>query len=292
LDIFDGDPAYALGIPDTHTQGFVRTNSSKFPFAGSHSHKKKGGIFVVGNSGGKLSLSSLHPTKTKHPSGVHVFGKYIIFGEGNKLTFKDLSSPNRKYNLVFTLPKAKFGGGLGAFRLSKDNYLLVTSGPGGQKSGPRYNHFYHLRGSNGRPVSLKLVSQSQNRKPSSWASTLGFSENLSVITECGTGDVYTVHTTGEQKGVKAIRGNGYWRLSALKNKNGKLELTPINAFSQRQNMPSCNIRAAATVHVNKQRKLEFYCHGYAKDPDGSTFNVLGKSSRNNDSFRFKRGVVR
>ena len=112
-----------------------------------------------------------------------------------------------------------------------------------------------------------------------------------MISECGTGDIYAIHTTGDEKGISAINGNGYWRLSKLI-KQGGLKLQPINAFTTRQNMSSCNVRAAATVFVNRQHKLEFYCHGYAKDPDGSTFNVLGSSSRNADKFYFKAGVVR
>ncbi len=49
------------------------------------------------------------------------------------------------------------------------------------------------------------------------------------------------------------------------------------------------MRAAATVHVNPAHRLEFYCHGYAKNPQGSTFNVLGKSR---NKFKFKAGILR
>ena len=57
-------------------------------------------------------------------------------------------------------------------------------------------------------------------------------------------------------------------------------------------MKRCNVRASATVSVNSRNRLEFLCHGYAKDPDGSGFNVLGKSSRNRDKFYYNVGVVR
>lgn len=293
LDIFDGDPAYALGIPDTHIQGFVRTNSARFPYAGSHSHKRQGGVFVIRQTNdGKKYLSSLHPTQSKHPSGVHVLGKYLVYGEKNNLFFKDLNSPNQKNSHRLSVQNANFGGGLGLLRLAKDSYLLVTTGPGGQDSRPRFNRFYHLRGSNGRPTSLTYISQSPVKIGSGWSRSFGFSENLSLITECGTGDVYAVNTSGDEKGIKAVSGNGYWRLSKLKEKYGSLSFEPINAFSSRQNMSSCNVRAAATVFVNSRHTLEFYCHGYAKDPSGSTFNVLGSSSSTHDKFNFKVGVVR
>jgi len=292
LDIFDGKPAHALGIPDTHVQGFVRTNSSLYPYAGSHSHKKRGGIFVVKiGADGKKFLSTLHQTKGRHPSGVHIIGKYLAYGLGKRLYFKDINSRNQQVEFSLPIEKANFGGGLGIVKLADDRHLVVTTGPGGQKRRPRFNRFYILKSSNGRPSSLKLINESSTKKPSQWPRGLEFSENLSLITECGTGDIYSVHTSGDEKGISAITGNGYWKLSKLVRKERSLGLTAINAFTMRQDMKSCNIRAAATVGVTPQNRMEFSCHGYAKDPDGTTFNVLGRSSRNRDKFRFRIGTV-
>ena len=290
LDIFDGDPAYALGIPDKHVQGFVRTNSSRFPYAGTHSHKRQGGVFVIRQErDGKKYLSSLYPSHSRHPSGAHVLGKYLMYGEQGRVYFKDLNNLTRRQDIGLPIPNANFGGGLGAVKLSKDHYLIVTTGPGGQDGRKRFNQFYQLQGHNSRPVRLKFLAKSVFTKPAQWSKGFGFSENLSLVKECGSGDIYAIHTTGDEKGIRAINGNGYWRLSKLVNQGG-LKLQPVNAFTTRQNMSSCNVRAAATVFVNRQHKLEFYCHGYAKDPDGSTFNVLGPSSRTADKFYFKVGT--
>ena len=292
LDIFDGSPAYALGIPNTHIQGFVRTNSSRFPFAGSHSHKRRGGVFVIKQDAqGALSLGSLFQTKSGHPSSVHILGKFLVYAEKNQLIFKDLNSKNKKRDYTLKIQKPSFGGGLGITRLSNKKYLLITSGPGGQGRRPRTNRFYQLSFNHGRPQSLKYLGKTASSVPSNWSKGFSFSENLSVMTECGTGDIYTVHTTGDEKGISVINGNGYWRLSRLEAQSGKLALRSLNGFAIRQNMSSCNVRAAATVHVSPQHKMEFYCHGYAKDPDGSTFNVLGPSSRNIDKFNFKMGTL-
>ncbi len=292
LDIFNGSPAHALGIPRSHIQGFVRTNSALYPYAGSHSHKKQGGIFVVKQgSDGKKFLSTLHRTKGRHPSGVHIIGKYLVYGLGNRLYFKDMNSRNQEDEFSLPVSKANFGGGLGIVKLADNRHLVVTTGPGGQKSRPRFNRFYMLKTVNGRPSSLKLVNESSVKKPSQWPRGFAFSENLSLITECGTGDIYAVHTTGDEKGISAIRGNGYWKLSKLVQHGSKLDLSPVNAFMSRQNMTNCNMRAAATVGVTPQKRLEFSCHGYAKDPDGSGFNVLGHSSRNKDKFYFRTGTV-
>ena len=293
LDIFDGDPKYALGIPGKHVQGFVRTNSRLFPYVGSHSHKRNGGIFVIKQgANGKQFLSSLHKTSSKHPSGVQVIGKYLIYGEGSRLFFRDINSQNQTSSFRLNATGANFGGGLGIIKLARDNHLLVTTGPGGQRLGKRFNRFYHLKSVNGRPSSLRFINESSTKKPQQWPNKFNYSENMSLITECGTGDVYAVHTTGDQQGASAIAGKGYWRLSKLVSNGKALGLTSVNAFTTGQDMKRCNVRAAATVTVNPQKRLEFVCHGYAKDPDGSVFNILGKSSRSRDKFYYNVGVVR
>lgn len=292
MDIFDGNPKFA-GIPDGHIQGFVKTNSRLYPYAGSHSHKKHGGVFVVKRgSQGNNYLASLHQTKSRHPSGVHTIGNYVAYGfNNNSIHFRDINSPNQSRVVSLPMPNTNFGGGLGIVRLSRDNHLIITTGPGGQDNRPRYNRFYHLKSINGVPSSIRFLNQSTTNKPAQWPSGFKFSENMSLITECGTGDIYAIHTSGDEKGLSALTGNGYWRLSKLVSRQNILGLTAINGFTKRQNIKSCYARAAATVHVNPQNRLEFLCHAYAKDPDGSLFNVLGKPSRNADKFYFTQGTV-
>ena len=304
LDIFDGEPAHALGIPDTHVQGFVRTNSSRFPYAGSHSHKQKGGIFVISELGdGKKYLETLHSTKSRHPSGVHILGKYLLYGDNNTIVFKDINSPNQQQDIVIPIPrlpsinnqKPAFGGGIGVLKLATNEHLLVMSSPGGQDNRPRVSQFYRLHSvdsANGvRPHHLTFINQSRVIKPVQWSRKLIYSENMTLITECGTGDIYAIHTSGDQKGISAVKGNGYWRLSKLMQHQNKLSFRAVRAFITRQNMASCNVRASATAFVTPQHKLELYCHGYAKDPQGSAFNVLGQSNSRNDKFYFRVGVI-
>ncbi len=294
LDVFDGDPAYPLGIPNKHIQGFARTNSGTY--VGTHSHKRKGGVFSTRVNGvGHQILTSLEKTSGKHPSGLQTIGDFLVYGDAGNLVFKDLRSPALiKTTRLKISPKARFGygGGLGLLRLSKDKLLALTSGPGSQDSRPRYNYFYQIDMQNNQAKKLTLLNKSRLSIPAQWPKILGYSENLSLITECGTGDIYSVHTTGDTKGLGTATGNGYWRLSKLRGQQGNLSLAPLSAFSTRQNMPNCNSSSAATVYTNSQHKLEFYCHGFAKDPSGSTFNVLGSPSKNgHDKFDFKMGTL-
>ncbi|MGB1011640.1 MAG: hypothetical protein ACPGVP_18150 [Thiolinea sp.] len=284
-DLFAGKKKYLLGIPDKHIQGFIHTNSSRYPFAGSHSHRKTGGILLINqNPQGEKHLAALFKANTKHPSGVHAIGQYLAYGEQGHLYLKDLERPSAKdIGIRLPGPKANFGGGLGLVRLADGGHLMITTGPGGQDQRPRSDRFYHLRSKNKRPHKLRFLNQSPYATPANWPKGFGFSENLSLITECGSGDIYAVHATGDQDPLNVIRGKGYWRLSQVVQTGKKLRLQPVSAFINRQSMDKCSMRATATVYVNPDNKIQFYCHGYAKNPKGSTLNVLGKS-KNKFSF--------
>jgi len=293
LDIFHSKKIF--GIPTSHIQGFARTNSARFPYVGSHSHKRKGGVFVISqDANGKNKLATIHATKSRHPTGVQIIGNYLVYYDADDLVFRDLSSANHaRHGSIKINQKDRYsaGGGLGMLRLVNNKLLLVTSGPGGQKTRQRYNYFYTIDTKNYLPSKMTFLNKSKVIKPTQWPEILSFSENLSLVTECGTGDVYSIHTTGDS-GLRAFTGNGYWRLSKLNQKNGKLLLSPVNAFMTLQNITNCHSRSAATVSVNKQHKLEFNCHAFAKDPDGTLFDTSRRSSTGIDKFLFKTGTVR
>lgn len=293
LDVFKGDKEFLLGIPTTHVQGFVRTNSARFPYAGSHSHSrgKQGGLFLINqNKKGDKHLAVLMKSASRHPSGVHVFGQYLAYGENGRLFLKDLNKPRAKdISVKLPGPKPNFGGGVGLVKLQDGSYLMLTTGPGGQDERQRFNRFYQLTGHNGRMDNIRYLGQSDQLKPAQWPAGFKYAENLSMITECGSGDIYAIHATGDQEALSALAGNGYWRLSKVEQQGTKLFLAPVSAFLNTQNLADCSMRATATVHVNPAGRLEFYCHGYAKNPKGSTFNVLGKSK---NKFKFKAGMLR
>lgn len=291
IDIFKGDEEFLLGIPKTHVQGFVRTNSGRYPYAGTHSHKRQGGIFLVAqNQQGDKHLAALFKSQSRHPSGAHAFGQYLVYGENGRVFLKDLNRPAGKdISVKLPGPKPNFGGGVGLVKLQDGTYLMLTTGPGGQDERQRFNRFYQLRGPNGRMEQIRYLGQTNQLKPAQWPEGFKFAENLSMITECGTGDIYVIHATGDEDAIGALGGRGYWRLSKLEQRGNQLSLTPVSAFLNSQNLSSCSMRAAASVHVNPANKLEFYCHGYAKNPKGSALNVLGKS---NNTFRFKAGLLR
>lgn len=249
-----------------HVQGFVRTNSDLYPYSGSHSHTTQGGIFVVKNTDNGLELASLHKSEGNHPSGVHVLGNYLVYGDGSQLVFKDLNSSNHEEDINLNISAAKFGGGLGFAKLVNGSYLAITTGPGGESNLDKRDQFYDLEFQNDEPSSLTYLNDSKVTLPSDWPRQDRYilSENLSVITECGTGDIYTVNVSGStNEGL--FGGYGFWRLSKLESQDDEFKLSAVNYYQNDQNISTCTPRASGTVSVDANNKLEFYCHEHGKD---------------------------
>lgn len=313
-EAFDNDDTLseAFGISVGHPQGFVRTNSSIMPYAGSHSMNKQerdkpGTIFIIRQDAqGRKYLSALHRTHTHHPSGVHILGKYIVFGERpkdspNELRLVDINAPFLKQNITHSMPKAigesrdkvMFGGGIGIVRLSKESYLLISSLPGDNKGDKRYHQFYHLQGKLNKPSALKIsfINEQTYKNPTHFSKDFKFSENLSLISECNTGDIYAIHSTGDGgKNLDALIGGGYWRLSKLKKEANQFQLQPMDVFEMSQNATNCHMRSAASVGVAPNGKIEMLCHQYRKDPDPSLLNPIPIISGGNDKWNFTAGT--
>jgi hypothetical protein len=285
------------GLASKHVQGFVRTNSSRYPYAGSHSHKDTGSIlFVERGDDGKHRLFSLHASTIGHPSGVAVLGDGLYVAEDDRLRWFGISAAidaQTKPSHWIAIPKSDdrqkglqgAGGGLGLAKLQDRSYLLVVTARGDgfrfgttnegieQNIEPRYTRFYRIVGSDaGHPSEkVQFIGETKHegtRKPDK---PMSYSENLSVVTECGTGHLYTIHTTGQY----LLNGDGYWRLSKIEtDSEGRPWLRHIAIARQDQHQDDCHHRSSATVHVNAAGELEFLCteRSVAKMNPTGTFN--------------------
>ena len=276
---------FDTGIASKHIQGLVRTNDSTYPFAGSHSHESVGSIFFIGkDKNGNYVLSSLHRSNVPHPSGVAVLGDGLYVAEGEKLrsfgVFSSGDNQETAYSIPKTDPRQKglqgAGGGLGLAKLEDGGYLLIVSAPGDgfrlgttveglrQNQEPRYTRFYRIVGNDpGHPekrsdgsLNITFLGEWKHDGNVKYPDTpLAYSENLSVVTECGTGHIYTIHTTGQY----LLDGDGYWRLSRVENGNEGPRLRHVAMIRQDQDNKDCHHRSSATVHVSKNGSLEFLC---------------------------------
>lgn len=273
------------GIVSKHIQTFVRTNSSRIPYAGSHSHKSTGSIFFVERDGGANRLHSIYRSEHDHPSGVAVLGDGVFVAEGDDLRRFRVSSAGKDQDDRFTVPKSDVnrsidpgddgrglqggGGGVGLAKLADGSTLLIVTAPGGgfregatkaareDNERPRYTRVYQMlpNAFAATPQMVFLGEWTHDGVSARPDSPRAYSENLSAITECGTGHIYTIHTTGEY----ALKGNGYWRLSRLEGSPDKPRLVHIQTARQSQNNESCHHRSSATVSVNQKGELEFLC---------------------------------
>lgn len=264
-----------VGVVSKHVQGFVRTNSTRFPYAGSHSHKDRGSIFIVENGSGGKALHSLYKSATGHPSGVAVLGDGLfvaekVDGKGHLRVFRigDSGKPQQQRYALEELGAA--GGGLGLTKLHDGSTLLISSAPG---DGFRKGTFDEQRDENLKPRSTRfwrLTPNAFHARPGGtvpfgkWShdgisarpdKPMAYSENLSVVTECQSAKIYTVHTTGDW----GLRGDGYWRLSRVDDGPQGPHLVHVAIARQNQHNERCHHRSSATVHVNRDGQLEFLC---------------------------------
>ncbi|HMJ15313.1 MAG TPA: hypothetical protein VK524_28050 [Polyangiaceae bacterium] len=290
---------------DYHFQGFVRTNSSSVPFAGTYSHSDTGSIFFVEVSG--LKLGALHDAWTGHPSGASVLGDFLLFGDYSshspravrlipvsdhlEETMAQLLIP--PFDVKGQLTEVQMGGGVGMVKLTSGGYMLISSGPGGptftsdekDDPKPRFSDFHYVRANPnaaGTAVSplgtiLPASNGALDLTPfymGRWTQVYGegasakkyqYSENLTVISECETGDVYVMHASMLDPH-KLIIQPGYWRLSRVGWNGTQPYLEQVDVFEQDQDWESCYIRSVGTAWVNPSHEIELYCHDYRVGP--------------------------
>jgi hypothetical protein len=288
----------------THVQGFVRTNSALRPYAGTHSWKDEtsdpGSLFVVDDD---LELTQLHDTWNNHPTGAAILGSRMWYGDkpvdNSPYVLRSLIVDSIFDTTLTILPlPADFqgsgptmGGGVGIAKLASGGYLLVATGPGGNDSPPHTDFFFMIGNEDVTGARSALGAEKANGEYDleimglarwlnsdadngfiSSQSQFQWSENISVITECGSGDIYVINSSGEDGGID-LYGSGYYRLSrvdwgTLTDANrttgsapgatGPM-LFPVAMGWQDTNEHECWQRASATAYVNANHEIELYC---------------------------------
>src|SRR5262249_45457263 len=195
-----------VGVVSKHVQGFVRTNSGRFPFAGTHSHKDVGSVFFVETRRGGNELASLYRSGHDHPSGMALLGDHVFLAEKGRLRWLRVSDAGRTQDRYELDQIGTAGGGLGLARLPGGATLLLVTGPGGgfRKGTTDSQRDDNLRR---RVTTMYRLAPNVLQRPSSpvrpfayWEHEgradhpdrpLAYSENMSVVTECGSGKIYT-----------------------------------------------------------------------------------------------------
>ncbi len=217
-----------------------------------------------------------------------MIGKFVAFSDQtNTVRVIDMDRVSQSHLIEFSVPGiSRAGGGLGITKLAGGGYLLIVSPTGNDEGNERYVKFYHLQGDlgtgqTGGSSDLKVTPAGVwgYGQDHDWTGNYMYTENLSVISECGTGDIYVVNTSGDTNG-----GTGYWLLSRVeKSWNDGLGLRPLRAYHQDQDRGDCKLRASGTVWAGEDGNLQLICH------EPKTFN--GVFDGNADSMSFRHGYI-
>ena len=269
-----------------HIQGFVQTNSEAYPFAATNSGK--GNVMIIDED---LALEQIYETWDGHPSGAWVLGSFLMYGDKNKaktgtgsyvmrmLAINDWLTPVAANDAFLKLPNPglpgggpTFGGGGGMVKLDSGGYLLISTGGGGDAD-PKTDFFYTIGDESGTGVvpfaTVDFKDHSfahQIEHLARWVNTevpgvestsedLDHSENVTVIPECGTGDIYVMHTSC----FFPLCIDGSYRLSVVDWSDGGPQLEPVAWASHDQDEGTCYVRAAATGYAGGDGDLEIFC---------------------------------
>jgi|GEM_PF-2339718 len=184
------------------------------------------------------------------------------------------------------------GGGLGMVKLNSGGFLLIATHPGGptkkNENRLKKTDFFYIEGAltssktgrvgfgqdigpNGR---LNMSSEHVGRwvqdkfyeDKKAKQEKYQYSENLTVIPECGSGDIYLIHTSSTKPWVKVKQPSvaGYWRLSKVIWTSAGPALDILSVHEEDQTLGKCFHRSAATAWVNANHEIELYCSEYRK----------------------------
>lgn len=267
-----------------HIQGFARTNDDRIKYVGTYGNDGSGGgiFFIEQNSSGVKHMVNMIGARHEHPSGVSVFGKYVMLSDAsNEIRMVDINRRATNHTYAWGAPGAKrAGGGLGMAKLSNGSRLLIVVPGGGDDEDARYYRFYNVSGNiEGSPTVVDVGNWTYSQ-PSGWSGDYRYTENISVISECGTGDIYVVSVSASWK---TSINTGHWLLSKVVQKAGQgLTLQPIKAYFGNQTQHRCSTRSSGTVWINDAGQIEPLCSERA--------STNGWLDGNEDTLRFQYGV--
>jgi hypothetical protein len=238
----------------------------------SHNDDTYGSLTFINSSN---NIHALHRTASNHPSGIFTLGRYVGMMDGNNsVRFIDTMRSLESHDIRFTVgPEAQTGnGGLAMARLFGGGYLLVI-GQGGLNNDPQRTYLYVTHGALTGPSRTERVGVSRPPLPRDYNQ----SENISVITECGTRSIYVVHMMGDD-----IGGQGYYALSKVSWGINGPWLARINVKVVNSDIDYCHHRSAASVSVRDNGIVDLYCHERAEDN--------GFLSGPGDDWEFREGL--
>jgi hypothetical protein len=272
-----------------HVQGFVRTNVDSYPTAAIHSDDTHGALAItVQDASGKKSLKALHRTMSTHPSGLSSIGNYVSFVDNDYMRFVNVTTPTASQSHYYKLPgpiqlNSDKNGGAGIAKLHGGGHLIAFVTGGQSEPSQRRTAFVHLDGNMTSPTRIQylgdhLLTDAMKDWPSSvktWDGAI-FPENASLITECGSRNLYMVYMGGP---TTSYDGTAVIHLARVEwNESGPRTRT-VGMWTKSQTDEDCYFRGGASAGNAwnwEPRKLRILCHE--------------RSTRSRSYFNFTEGV--
>jgi hypothetical protein len=274
-----------------HVQGFVRTGVDQYPFAITHSDDSTGAVaIIVQDADGRKSLKALHRTTSSHPGSLSTIGKYVALADAHELRAVDVSRPTASQDIHYPMPGAMqidsdFNGGTSVAKLRGGGHLVVFVN-GGSNADNRKTAFVFLDGPLERPNRLEYLGdfplkQTLSASASSIRTWEGaqLPENTSLLTECDTGRLYTVHFGS---GTSSLEGTAAIHLAKLDWGSSGPMTSTVALYGKEQDSDNCWFRGGASAGsaLGDPDTLRIFCHERSRH----------LSNGGGDIFRFVEGV--
>jgi hypothetical protein len=223
-------------------------------------------VSSTGAVNGNGRLQYMYAAWDRHPGGSQGVGKYLLIGHD------ELDLGRGGYLEVYNLTDKQHGtrkrvpshgnvriAAVGAAKLAGGGLLVMAKRAGDDNL--VFDIHYAQTVTNGLPGWEYITSVQGVQQV----------ENMSLITECGTSDIYVLTGQGSDSGV----GTNYWKLYLLRQTKGYPELLLVDSANKNQDS-DCDARAAATAYVSKDGNLAFYCaQKLALDPVAAALCASG-----------------
>jgi hypothetical protein len=255
-----GDISLTPGVENgSHFQSLVRSPSASPNLFASYGGVTSG-IFMIEapeTSRGMLdggSLSYIYKGATGHPGGMAAIGEHLLVASDSDtqplLHVIDVGNAPASGR---TYPLPEKVANVSAAQLATGGYVLLTTTTSGENS--------HRLWYTPSLTDVRLEPMFGVPTEASWAPELdgkegteGF-ENTSLITECGTGNLYMIGANGTPD--VAQDNKGVWALYQL---TAQRELRFVARNTVKMHGPACNTRASGTAFAAKYGRLGLYCH--------------------------------
>jgi hypothetical protein len=248
--------------PEEHFQTFVHTNDTTNPFAALHSSAEDGfvgGVLaIIKQNPTQKRLGFLHGLNSVHPAGMQAVGQFLVYGDGARTRTFDMTKPGTAQTTYIQGISEVAGDGLGAVKMANGETLVVIGPENGSRSTT-----YRMFVTSGSLASPSYATEIPG-VTSNWAGVITntklpnplISENLTVIPECNTGDIYIVNSAGDGDWNPEV---GIWRLSRVRFTASGPRVEWVSHAEVGQSF-ECHLRSSGTVWTDNNSRLHFYCH--------------------------------